>query len=66
MKKVRQMFHERRQRGTGIDKSYPLQPINTRTSPTTIPLGTLTASATTTTMTSTLSSSKYLVTKLKN
>lgn len=31
--KVRQMFDERRQRSTGIDKSYPLQPIAPRTSP---------------------------------
>ncbi|XP_055322298.1 uncharacterized protein LOC129578157 isoform X2 [Sitodiplosis mosellana] len=28
--KVRQMFDERRQRVTGIDKSYPLQPISSR------------------------------------
>lgn len=28
--KVRQMFNERRQRGTGIDKSYPLQPITSQ------------------------------------
>lgn len=27
------MFDERRQRSTGIDKSYPLQPITTKTSP---------------------------------
>jgi hypothetical protein len=32
--KVRQMFVERRQRITGIDKSYPLQPISSK-SPTT-------------------------------
>lgn len=32
-KQVRQMFDERRQRVTGIDKSYPLQPISTRASP---------------------------------
>lgn len=31
--KVRQMFDERRQRVTGIDKSYPLQPISTKTLP---------------------------------
>lgn len=28
---VRQMFDERRQRVTGIDKSYPLQPIPSKT-----------------------------------
>lgn len=28
------MFDERRNRGTGIDKSYPLQPISQKTSPT--------------------------------
>lgn len=33
LKKVRQMFDERRQRSTGIDKSYPLQPITTRAPP---------------------------------
>lgn len=33
---VRQMFDERRQRVTGIDKSYPLQPITTRPMPNTI------------------------------
>lgn len=27
---VRQMFDERRQRVTGIDKSYPLQPISSK------------------------------------
>lgn len=27
------MFDERRQRVTGIDKSYPLQPISTKTLP---------------------------------
>lgn len=27
------MFDERRQRVTGIDKSYPLQPISSRTVP---------------------------------
>lgn len=31
--KVRQLFQERRQRGIGIDKSYPLQPITTTTTP---------------------------------
>lgn len=31
--KVRQMFDERRQRVTGIDKSYPLQPISSKASP---------------------------------
>lgn len=32
--KVRQLFEERRQRGIGIDKSYPLQPISSTTTPT--------------------------------
>ncbi|XP_031617765.1 ankyrin repeat-containing protein kinase A isoform X2 [Contarinia nasturtii] len=31
--KVRQMFDERRQRVTGIDKSYPLQPISSKNGP---------------------------------
>lgn len=30
---VRQMFDERRQRVAGIDKGYPLQPIQTRVTP---------------------------------
>jgi hypothetical protein len=39
--KVRQMFDQRRQRVTGIDKSYPLQPISTK-SPTAEPASSLT------------------------
>ncbi|XP_058173202.1 zinc finger C2HC domain-containing protein 1C [Anopheles ziemanni] len=43
--KVRQMFDERRHRVAGIDKSYPLQPIQTKTTATGIATTTMTAAA---------------------
>ncbi|KFB36463.1 AGAP004068-PA-like protein [Anopheles sinensis] len=43
--KVRQMFDERRHRVAGIDKSYPLQPIQTKTTATGVATTTMTAAA---------------------
>lgn len=56
--KVRQMFDERRQRSTGIDKSYPLKPISGRTTGTTT-----TASKTTTRKVSTSTTVKQTSTR---
>ena len=46
--KVRQLFEERRQRGVGIDKSYPLQPISTSSINKRHTLGTTSMTTTTT------------------
>uniref|UniRef100_A0A182IUA5 C2HC/C3H-type domain-containing protein n=1 Tax=Anopheles atroparvus TaxID=41427 RepID=A0A182IUA5_ANOAO len=56
--KVRQMFDERRHRVAGIDKSYPLQPIQTKT---TAAGGATTMLATTTTMTTSATNGNYSV-----
>lgn len=54
---VRQMFDERRQRVTGIDKSYPLQPISTKTSANSAPRTTTVSRPRTHTHTCSLASS---------